>query len=48
MQNARCATITLADTLSQLDIMYLHGVAIMAMSNKRNISYGGDMLLRHQ
>ena len=48
MQNARCATITLADTLSQLDIMSQPGVAIMAMSNKRNISYGGDMLLRHQ
>lgn len=48
MQNARCATTALADTLSQLDIMYLHGVAIMVMPNKRNISYGGDMLLRHQ
>ena len=48
MQNARCATITLADTLSQLDIMSLHGVAILVMPNKRNISYGGDRLLRHQ
>lgn len=48
MQNARCATTVLADSSFQLDIMSQPGVAIMAMSNKRNISNGGDMLLRHQ
>ena len=49
-RDTKCSlsTITLADTLSQLDIMYLHGVAILVMPNKRNNSNGGDMLLRHQ
>lgn len=48
MQNAHSATIVLVATSSQLDIMSQPGVAIMAMSNKRNISNGGDMLLHHQ